>query len=113
VTLQSSITTFGQRKDHLEEHDEVTSPIFYDLRTLFHEEESSVVLSQSQTIEDDQAMNMPVLVTSTPSPKEQMQELQRKFAQKEAEIANLAARLENRERKKTNEASSSETVVIP
>ena len=45
VTLQSSVTTFGQGKDHLEEQDEVTSPIFHDLRTLFQEEESSVVVS--------------------------------------------------------------------
>jgi len=110
VTLQSSITTFGQGKDQLEEQDEVTSPIFYDLRTLFQEEESSGVLSESQMIEDDQA-NMPVLVTSTPSLEEQMQELQRKLAKKEAEIANLAAHFENREREKTNEASGSETVV--
>ena len=53
VTLQSSVTTFGQGKDQLEEQDEVTSPIFYDLRSLFQEEESSVVVSQSQMIEDD------------------------------------------------------------
>ena len=81
VTLQSSVTTFGQGKDQLEEQDEVTSPIFYDLRTLFQEEESLVVVSQSQMIEDDQAANIPVLVTSTPSLKEQMQELQRKLAE--------------------------------
>ena len=66
MTLQSSVTTFDQGKDHLEEQDEVTSPIFYDLGTLFQEEESSIVLAQSQTIEDDQAANMPVLVTSKP-----------------------------------------------
>ena len=75
MTVQSSITTFGQRKDQLEEQDDVTSPVFYDLRALFQEEEPSVVISQSQTIEDDQAANMPVFVTSTPSLKEQMQEL--------------------------------------
>jgi len=43
---------------------------------------------------------MPVLVTNTPSLEEQMQELQRKLAEKEAEIANLATRLGNREREK-------------
>ena len=37
-------------------------------------------------IEDDQAANMPVLVTSTPSLKEQMQELQRRLVEKEAEL---------------------------
>ena len=74
VTLQSSVTTLGQEKDQLEEQEEVTSPVFYDLRTLFQEEESSVAVSQSQMIEDDQAANMPVLVTSTPSLEEQMQE---------------------------------------
>lgn len=56
---------------------------------------------------------MPVLVTSTPSPEEQMQELQRKLAEKEAEVANLAMRLENREHEKTNEVSSNNTVITP
>jgi len=42
-----------------------------------------------------------------------MQELQRKLAEKQAEIANLATRLENEEREKNNEASGSETVVTP
>ena len=60
VTLQSSDTTFYQGKDQLEEQDEVTSPTFYDLGTLFQEEESSVVISQSQIIEDDQVVNMSV-----------------------------------------------------
>jgi len=54
---------------------------------------------------------MPDLVTSTPSPKEQMQKLERSLAEKETEIANLAAYLENRERKKNNEANSSNTVI--
>jgi len=80
---------------------------------LFQEEESSVVVSQNQMIEDDQVANMPVMVTTTPSLEEQMQELQRKLAEKEAEIANLAAHLENREREKINDASGSETVVTP
>ena len=40
-----------------------------------------------------------------------MQELQRKLAGKEAEIANLATRLENREREKVNEVSNSNTVI--
>jgi len=75
VTVQSSVTTFNQGNDQLEEQDEVTSPVFYDLRALFQEEEPSVVISQTQTIEDDQTANMPVLVTSTPSLEEQMQEL--------------------------------------
>jgi len=113
VTLQSSVTTFGQRKDQLKEQEEVTSPVFYDLGTLFQEEESSVAVSQSQMIEDDQAANMPVLVTSTPSLEEQMQELQKKLAEKDAEIANLAVRPENREREKINEASGSETGITP
>jgi len=82
VTLQSLVTTFDQGKDQLEAQDEITSPVFYDLRTLFQEEESSVAISQSQMIEDDQAINMPVLVTNTPSLEEQMQELQRKLAKK-------------------------------
>ena len=42
---------------------------------------------------DDQAENMPFLVTSTPSLEEQMQELQQKLAEKEAKIANLATAL--------------------
>ena len=56
---------------------------------------------------------MPVLVTSTPSLAEQMQELQKKLAEKEAEIDNIATRLENREHEKTNEVSSSNTVITP
>ena len=59
-------------KDQLEEQDEVTSPVSYDLITLFQEEKSSIVLSQNQTIEDDQAVNMPVFITSTPILEEQM-----------------------------------------
>jgi len=42
-----------------------------------------------------------------------MQELQRKRAEKEAEIANLATCLENKEHEKTNEVSGSERVVTP
>jgi len=54
---------------------------------------------------------MPVLVASTPSLEEQVQELQRKLAEKEAEIANLATCLENRKREKVNEVSSSNTAI--
>ena len=42
-----------------------------------------------------------------------MQELQKKLAEKEAEIANLAICLENREHEKTNEVSSNNTVITP
>ena len=42
-----------------------------------------------------------------------MQELQRKLAEKEVEIANLTMRLENREHEKTNEVSSNNTVITP
>jgi len=42
-----------------------------------------------------------------------MQEPQRKLAKKEVEIANLATRLENREREKVNEVSSSNTAITP
>jgi len=43
---------------------------------------------------------MSVLMTSTPSPKEQMQELQRGLVEKAAKITNLATRLKNREHDK-------------
>jgi len=43
---------------------------------------------------------MLVSVTCTPTLEEQMQELERSLAEKEAEIANLATHFENRERKK-------------
>jgi len=56
---------------------------------------------------------MQVLVTSTPSLEEQIQELQSKLVEKEAKITNLATCLENRGRKKTNEVSSSNTGIIP
>jgi len=42
-----------------------------------------------------------------------MLELQRKFAEKEAEIANFVTRLENRELEKVNEVSSSNTTITP
>ena len=54
---------------------------------------------------------MPILVTSTPSLEGQMQELQRRLAEKEVEIANLATRLDNREREKNNEADSSNIII--
>jgi len=111
--LQSSVTTFDQGHDQSEEQDEVTSPAFYDVRTLFQVEESPAVIPQVQVASDDQADNMLVLVTSTPSLKEQMQELQRSLVEKEAEIANLATRLENREYEKVNEVSSSNTAITP
>jgi len=73
--LQSSITTFSKGRDQPKEQDEVTSATFYDLRTFFQEEESSAVIPQVQVTNNDQAENMPVFVTSTPSLEEQMQEL--------------------------------------
>ena len=60
---------------------------------------------------DDQVEKMQVLVTSTPSLEEKMQELQRKLAEKDAETANLVTHLENREREKANQVSSSNIVI--
>jgi len=57
------------------------------------------------------ANNMSILVTSTPSLEEQTHELQRRLAEKEAEITNLATRLENRDREKNNEADNSNIVI--
>ena len=54
---------------------------------------------------------MSALVTSSPSLEEQMQDLQSRLEENEADIANLATSLENREREKNNEADSSNTVV--
>jgi len=113
VTLHSSVTTLDQGKYQLKEQDEVTSLAFYDLRTLFEEEESLAVIPQVQVTSDDLADNMSISVTNTPSLDEQMQEPQRRLAEKEAEIANLATRLENREREKNNEADSGNTVITP
>jgi len=67
VTLQSLVTTFNQGQDQSEEQDKVTSPTFYDLRRLFQEEESPAVILQVRVTNDDQAENMSILVTSTPS----------------------------------------------
>ena len=72
MTLQPSVNTCDQGKDPLEEQDEVTSPAFYDLRTLFHEEELSAFILQGQTTQDDLVDNIPVLVTNTSSLEEQM-----------------------------------------
>ena len=91
MALQSSATTFQQGKDQLKRQDEVTRPAFSQ------EEAASTVILQEQISEDDQAENMPDLATSTSSLEEQIQELQRKHAEKEAEIANLATCPENRE----------------
>ena len=113
MTLHSSVTTLDQGKYQLKEQDEVTSLAFYDLRTLFEEEESLAVIPQVQVTSDDLADNMSISVTNTPSLDEQMQEPQRRLAEKEAEIANLATRLENREREKNNEADSGNTVITP
>ena len=60
---------------------------------------------------DNQGENMPVLMTSTPSLEEQMQELQSKLAYKKAEIANLATHLANREREKATEVSSNNIAI--
>jgi len=65
--LQSLVTTFNQGQDQSEEQDKVTSPTFYDLRRLFQEEESPAVILQVRVTNDDQAENMSILVTSTPS----------------------------------------------
>ena len=75
MTLQSSVITFHLGNDQLEEQDKVISPTFYDLRTLFQEEESLIAIPQEQIIEEDQVENMSVLVTSTPSLEKQMQEV--------------------------------------
>jgi len=72
LTLQSSATTFDQGQDQSEEQDEVTSPTFFDIRTFFQEEESPAVIPQVQVSNDDQAENVLVLMTSTPSLDEQM-----------------------------------------
>jgi len=45
------------------------------MRTLFHEEELLDFIPYCQISQDDPAENMSVLVTSTPSIEEQMQEL--------------------------------------
>ena len=111
MALQSSVTTPIQGRDQPEEQQEVASPAFYDLGTVFYELELSAFIPQGQISQEHQVDNMSALVTSTPSLEEQMQELQRRLAENEAEIANLATRLENREREKNNEADSSNTVV--
>ena len=109
--MQSSVTTPNEGRDQPEEQQEVASPAFYDLGTLFYELEVSAFIPQGQISQEHQIANMSALVTTTPSLEEQMQELQRRLAENEAEIANLATRLENREREKNNEADSSNTVV--
>ena len=111
MALQSSVTTPIQGRDQPEEQQEVASPAFYDLETVFYELELSAFILQGQISQEHQIDNMSALVTSTPSLEEQMQEPQRRLAENEAEIANLATRLENREREKNNEADSSNTVV--
>ena len=97
VTLQSSVTNLSQDRDQPKEQDEVTSPAFYDIGTLFHKDKLLAFIPQGQSSQDDQASDMLVLVTNSASLKEQMQELQMRLAEKEAEIVNLATCPENRE----------------
>jgi len=75
VTLQSSITTLNQGREQPEEQHKFVRSVFYDLETLFHEEELSAFVPQGQISQDDQADNMLVLATSSPSLEEPMQEL--------------------------------------
>ena len=109
--MQSSVTTPIQGRVQPEEQQEVASPAFYDLGTVFYELELSAFIPPGQISQEHQVENMSALVTSAPSLEEQMQELQRRLVENEAEIANLASRPENREREKNNEADSSNTVV--
>ena len=109
--MQSSLTTPIQGRDQPEEQQEVASPVLYDLGTVFYELELSALILKGQISQEHQIDNMSALVTSTPSIKEQMQELQRRLEENEAEIAKLETRLENREREKNNDADSSNTVV--
>ena len=111
MALQSSVTTPIQGRDQPEEQQEVASPAFYDLGTVFYELELSAFIPQGQISQEHQVDNMSALVTSTPSLEEQMLELQRRLEENEAETAKLDTRLENREREKNNEADSSNTVV--
>ena len=98
--MHSSVTTLSQGGDQLEEQDKVTSPTFYHLRTLFHEEELFAFIPRGRITQDDQADNMLVLVTNTQSLEEQIQELKKGLAEKEAGIANLATCLENERHEK-------------
>ena len=70
MTLQSSVTTLSQGRDQPEEQDEVISPTFYDLKTLFHEEQFSAFIPQGQISQDEQVDDMLIELTSTPSLKE-------------------------------------------
>ena len=109
--MQSSVTTPIQGRDQPEEQQEAAIPAIYDLGTLFYELELSAFIPQGQIRQEHQVDNMSALVTSAPSLEEQMQELQWRLAQNGAEIANLATRLKNREREKSNEADNTNTIV--
>ena len=80
--MQSSVTTPIQGRDQPEEQQEVASPVFYDLGTLFYELELSAFIPQGQIRQEHQVDNMSALVTSTPILKEQMQELQKEACRK-------------------------------
>ena len=89
----------------------IRNPLYGDLESIFQEEDfPKNLMDQFDKVlnitDESDSEYMPVLVTGTTSLEEQLQELQRKLIEKDAEIAALAARM-------ASQASSSAQTHVP
>ena len=87
----SSISTTSS--DTEETQGSFHSPLYGDSESIFQEDFPKTLMDQFGKVlkisDESNSEDMPVLVTSTTSLEEQLQELQRKLVEKEAEIAAL------------------------
>nr|POF02863.1 hypothetical protein CFP56_10921 [Quercus suber] len=92
----SSISTTSS--DTMETQSDFHSPPYRDSESIFQEEDfPGILINQFGKVlkisDESDSEDMPVLVTSTTNLEEQLQELQRKLTEKDAEIAALAAQV--------------------
>ncbi|XP_075655888.1 uncharacterized protein LOC142626006 [Castanea sativa] len=105
----SSISTISF--DAMETQSDFHSPLYGDSESIFQEEDfPEILINQFGKVlkisDESDSKDMPVLVTSTTSLEEQLQELQKKLIEKDAEIAALAAQV-------TSQASTSARTHVP
>ena len=96
IINDSSISTTSS--DTMEMQSDFHSPLYRDSESIFQEEDFLEILMDQfgkvlKISDESDSEDMPVLVTSTTNLEEQLQELQRKLIEKDAEIAALAARV--------------------
>ena len=93
---ESSISTTSS--DNMETQSDFHSPLFGDSKSIFQEEDFPKILinqfgKELKISNESDSEDMLVLVTSTTSLEEQLQELQRKLIEKDAKIASLATQV--------------------